>query len=677
MRVLRSPHREAKAATPGIGALRYRPEIDGLRTIAVLPVILFHAGFEWFSGGYVGVDVFFVISGYLITSILVEDLSEGRFSIARFYERRARRILPALFFVLLCTSVAAWLWMLPTQFEEYSRTLLAVIPLASNIYFWQTSDYFAPAAELNPLLHTWSLAVEEQFYIVFPFVLLALWRFGGRAVLWTIVALSLGSLLLAELGSRRYATATFYLIPTRAWELGVGAICALVLRNAPPRASGPLAALGLGLILLSVLAFVPFPSVHALAPVSGTALVILFARAGTFAGRLLSVPLMVGLGLISYSAYLWHQPLFALARIGSPTQPSTGLLLTLVLASLVLAWLSWRLVEQPFRRREAPVLASRGAVFAASAVAAIAFLGLGAYGRASDGRAEAWAEANPDRALVYALREEAMQVHGVYFDDGGCRFNVPNLDGATVASLRACRQRHGPGVAVLGDSHGTDFFNGMDAAYEGAFVFGMTYKGCWMGSRNRCDFDAFASLLRSQPGLFDLVIFHQAGFRYFELTEGAAERELFDLVPEDAALPVEDFRVPGQPIEDGLAYLDEIGKLAPVVWVGPRLEPHIGLNYLLRNGCDYRYQLRPGQAGLFTDLDRRLADAAAAADVPYVSLIDAMHLDMATDFITCDHLYWRDGDHWSREAAEMFVGRFLSRALPALRAELDNGVDVR
>ena len=154
-----------------------------MRAVAVLPVIFYHAGFQWFAGGYVGVDVFFVISGYLITSILVDELDQDRFSIAKFYERRARRILPALFFVLIVTTVAGWVWMIPTEFEKYSRTLAAVVLFASNIYFWRVDDYFAPAAQVTPLLHTWSLAVEEQFYIVFPLMLLAAWRFARLRLL--------------------------------------------------------------------------------------------------------------------------------------------------------------------------------------------------------------------------------------------------------------------------------------------------------------------------------------------------------------------------------------------------------------------------------------------------------------------------------------------------------------
>ena len=158
--------------------MKYRAEIDGLRALAVVPVILFHAGFELFSGGFVGVDVFFVISGYLITTILIEDIESQRFSLVNFYERRARRILPALFFVMLVCIPFAWMWMLPYQMKDFSQSLVAVSLFASNILFWRESGYFAAAAEEKPLLHTWSLAVEEQYYVLFPIFSnssLALW----------------------------------------------------------------------------------------------------------------------------------------------------------------------------------------------------------------------------------------------------------------------------------------------------------------------------------------------------------------------------------------------------------------------------------------------------------------------------------------------------------------------
>lgn len=300
--------------------MNYRREIDGLRAIAVLPVIFLHAGFSVFSGGYVGVDIFFVISGYLITSILIGELEHGNFSIDRFYERRARRILPALFVVMLACLPFAYMWMLPTQLKDFAHSLISVVLFVSYFYFISQVDYFAPSAELQPLLHTWSLAVEEQYYLLFPILLVVLWRFGRQRVFWSIVVIAVLSLLLAEWGYRNKPSENFYFAPTRAWELLAGSICSFMTVGKAQRSSNVLSALGFAMIVFAIFGYdatTPFPSVYALLPVVGTALIILFAAEGTWVARLLSLRMFVGIGLISYSAYLWHQPLFAFARLRS------------------------------------------------------------------------------------------------------------------------------------------------------------------------------------------------------------------------------------------------------------------------------------------------------------------------------------------------------------------------
>jgi hypothetical protein len=324
------------------------------------------------------------------------------------------------------------------------------------------------------------------------------------------------------------------------------------------------------------------------------------------------------------------------------------------------------------------VPASRRSVFVLAGAVGAALAAFGAYGQATEGRQEAWLGANPRQARTYGLYEAAMRIHGVYLDDGACRFNVAALDPGVAKRLRGCRERHGPGVAVLGDSHATDFFNGMEAAYGGAFVFGMTDGSCWMRTgAGSCDFEAFAALLRDEPGLFRLVLYHQAGYRFLALADGETGPEIFKRFPEQAEVPVEEFRVMDDMVESGLAYLAGLAEHAPVVWVGPRIEPRIGLNFLLRGGCRHRYALRPGQAALFGGLDRRLAGAAAEAGVAYASLIEATRLDMGRDFMTCEALYWRDGDHWSAEGAERFVGRFLAAAPPGAISQLEDGTEVR
>jgi peptidoglycan/LPS O-acetylase OafA/YrhL len=348
--------------------LKYRAEIDGLRALAVMPVILFHAGFEFFSGGFVGVDVFFVISGYLITTILIEDIEKKQFSILNFYERRARRILPALFFVLLICIPFAWMWMLPSQMKDFSQSLVAVSLFASNILFWRESGYFDAAAEEKPLLHTWSLAVEEQYYVLFPIFLILAWRFGKNRVFWMIVVMAAISLLLSEWGWRNKPNANFFLAPTRAWELFAGSIAAFVVQKRGVQKNDALSLLGLSGIVFSIFAYdesTPFPSVYALVPVLGVVLLILYADKDTLAAKLLSTKAFVGIGLISYSAYLWHQPLFAFARIRQVEHPSPTLMLTLSLASIAFAFVSWMYVEKPFRYS----LKSRKLIFLASFIA--------------------------------------------------------------------------------------------------------------------------------------------------------------------------------------------------------------------------------------------------------------------------------------------------------------------
>lgn len=332
--------------------VKYRGEIDGLRTIAVLPVILFHAGFSWISGGFVGVDVFFVISGYLITTILADDLDNNSFSILSFYERRARRILPALLVVLFCCLPFAWNWMTPDQLSGFSKSMVAVSLFSSNILFWREAGYFDSSATEKPLLHTWSLAVEEQYYLFFPVLLFLLWRHGHRKALLWIAILSALSLVMSEWGWRHKPEANFYLLPTRTWELLAGSICALLVRVKGVRRNEGLSLAGLAMIAVANFIYdehTPFPSLFSLLPVLGACLVILFATADSLVGRALSWRPMVAIGLISYSAYLWHQPLFAFARIRSLTTPSEGLMAGLTMASLGLAWLSWRYVESPFR----------------------------------------------------------------------------------------------------------------------------------------------------------------------------------------------------------------------------------------------------------------------------------------------------------------------------------------
>jgi peptidoglycan/LPS O-acetylase OafA/YrhL len=339
----------------------YRPDIDGLRAIAILSVACYHAGFRFCSGGFAGVDVFFVISGYLIGGHIYEELRAERFSFLRFYQRRAKRILPALYAVLIAILLASTLLLSPSELVNgiIGKCSLATTLSVSNIVFWRNQGYFAPATELNPLLMTWSLGVEEQFYLIIPLLMLALSRVRKRWLSWLLVLLCVISFALACFGLPRDAMAVFYLLPGRAWELGVGVLCAILAaqgsfgrmenRGAVSQWVGAasLAAIVIPMGLLS--ARVPFPGVSAVPCVLGTAASVV-ASGSWVNRRVLSAPPLVYIGRVSYSWYLWHWPVLAFARIvrGRPLSLMEGV--GAITLAFVAAVLSYYFVEQPFRR---------------------------------------------------------------------------------------------------------------------------------------------------------------------------------------------------------------------------------------------------------------------------------------------------------------------------------------
>ncbi len=392
----------APGNTHGFQALAYRPEIDGLRALAVIAVVLFHAPLGC-PGGYVGVDVFFVISGFLITSLVLRDLEAGRFSLAGFWERRIRRILPALSAMIFVTMAVSGVMYLSEDFEQFGKSVIAQALLAANFFFWRSDEdrggYFGPTSEERPLLHTWSLAVEEQFYLIFPVLMLLLFRFSRlrqAGALGRVLGVGvIGGLLLAETGVRYDPAASFYLLPTRAWELLTGAWLAALPAGFTIRRRfwrEAFSWLGLAGIVIPFWLYskeTPFPGLAALPPCVGTALVILGNTRGegaglTSAGRMLAWQPVVFIGLISYSLYLWHWPVLVLGKYWwvDPVTP-LHFRIGLVLLALVLAVLSWRFVETPFRKKK--WMTTRKSAFRFAGAVTLASVVLGAVLDLSEG----------------------------------------------------------------------------------------------------------------------------------------------------------------------------------------------------------------------------------------------------------------------------------------------------
>lgn len=439
-------------------SMDYRKEIDGLRALAVLSVMFFHAGIEVFSGGFVGVDVFFVISGYLITTVILAELVQGKFSIFDFYERRARRILPALFLVVFVCIPFAWYWLRPSDMKDFSQSVIAVSLFVSNLFFWSRSGYFDTAAEIKPLLHTWSLAVEEQFYVFFPLFVIFLWRRGSR---WLITALGLAfasSLAVAQWAAYVKPAAAFYLLPTRAWELLIGSVVAFYVAKTKGlgfgRREGELGGwVGVALVSYAVFFYdkaTPFPGFYALVPTLGAALIILFATKENTVGRFVGNRFLVGVGLVSYSAYLWHQPLFAFLRYSSHAAEKKYFL-ALSAFALALAYVTWKYVETPFRNKEKY---SRKKVFILSLLGVSFLISFGVYGYRSDGFGQ--------RARMAVFKDLAYDTSKLGYKE--CDNTLTNEE----PRLNYCMSASSASNAlVIGDSHADDKFYGIERNVPG------------------------------------------------------------------------------------------------------------------------------------------------------------------------------------------------------------------
>jgi peptidoglycan/LPS O-acetylase OafA/YrhL len=351
----------------------YRPEIDGLRALAVIAVILYHARLG-LPGGFVGVDVFFVISGYLITSLLLEDLKKGRLNLLAFWERRIRRLFPAVVVVTLTTLVAGWFFLLPGDYGDLAQSVFSQMLLSSNFFFWKNTNYFDGLADLKPLLHTWSLSVEEQFYLLYPFALILLSRVGRKFAVASVAILLSIELALSVYGVSHHPFAAFYLLPFRAWELGLGAILATA-RGKTHWAvwfNETLSTIGLALILYVFFSrSISAPGIAVIPVCLGTAVFIYVNTAKlTLVGKFLCWRPFVSIGLVSYSLYLWHWPVLVFANYWALGPLSFPVRILLVGSSLVLAMASWKFVETPFRR----AFPGRKRVLIVASIVAFAFL---------------------------------------------------------------------------------------------------------------------------------------------------------------------------------------------------------------------------------------------------------------------------------------------------------------
>lgn len=489
---------------------QYRPEIDGLRSIAVLSVIFYHAFPSLLTGGFVGVDVFFVISGYLITTILLRELENNDFSISRFYERRARRIMPALFLMMIVCIPFGYLYLLPDDISSFYKSILSVSTFTSNFLFASESGYFAPDVELKPFLHTWTLAVEEQYYIFFPLILFLTWKVGKKFTFIFVCFLASMSFFLAQKLSVSDPTNAFYLLHTRAWELLIGAMGAFItgpgsklVLNLKSLVKEALSSIGIAMLIVSIFAYdklMPYPSSYTMLPVMGSFFIVVFCNKQLFVGKMLSLPLMRFFGIISYSAYLWHQPIFAFYRYKNIIEPSNVTMCALIALTIAIAYISWKWVEKPFREKDrfnAPQ------IFKYTALGSLAFISLGIAGLLFPSQMNRFTGNNAYAEVNYRLRGN---------------FGLSKSCERTFKNAQECRTSNDPQVLVWGDSYAMQIVPAIIASNPGVKLVQATVSQCEpiLGyARSSTIFGAenciqsnekVLEMLKSTPSIKDVVI---------------------------------------------------------------------------------------------------------------------------------------------------------------------------
>lgn len=452
--------------------MQHRTDIDGLRGLAVLAVFAGHLGLPMAPGGFVGVDVFFVVSGYVIAGVVMRRQAAGQFSLIDFWERRTRRLLPAVLAMIAGTTALACFHMFPDELVKYAGSSLATLGFAANIWFWQTIDYFSAPADMHPLLHAWSLGVEEQFYIVFPLVMMGLWRWAPRAVKPVLGVITVASFALGVLWMSDHPSAAFYLPMTRAWELLLGVLLAMGAIPAPKdrRIRSLFGLAGLGLIIWAIATYQPhtnMPGIAAIVPCLG-ALMLLSAGEDTPTGALLSIPPLRFYGFISYSLYLWHWPLISFQRMLYGPQAGPVAPYVVFAIAVVLATISWKLIETPIRDRRDGLSTGRFylvALIATLIVAAPSVVILATKGL--PGRFSPEVHAIARSAERTPRRLEAC---------------LPMPDGDLTAWPAACTDPvpGKPNYLLIGDSHANHLWYGLSQVHPEAELLQATVSSCRM-----------------------------------------------------------------------------------------------------------------------------------------------------------------------------------------------------
>jgi len=676
--------RYGQGRTHNGGSLKYRPEIDGLRAIAVLSVALYHGGLSLLSGGFVGVDIFFVISGFLITSIIYDQVIAARFSFADFYWRRFRRIMPAFVFMVLVVSLVGYKIMDPVLYADFGDSLWTASVFSANIFFWTEAGYFQTAAKLKPLLHTWSLGVEEQYYIFIPILILLVVKYRRKYLFATLCLIGVCSFILSVWGVENKPIATFYLLPTRLWELLLGSLLAV---KSPPLPQNRtfiqiIQWVAFALLLTPVFYFTektPFPGIAALLPCLGVALII-WSTAGQSSPltRLLSLRPINLVGRVSYSFYLWHWPILILAEYSTFDDLTLARRMLLLLLAFAISWFSWRYVERPFR--ENLDFFSKARTLRLSAASVLVFSALGVYLSVNDGISSRFV-VEIDKLTSAAQRKYVITERGCdnprWKDTGGSALCLVGKQIKKEATFVLWGDSHAKALAPAFDEGAKELgFTGYVATWDGCPPF-LGIDRIYEGMKHNCleDRKLILELIENSLGIDTVVIAR----RWPGNIEGrffGHEEHVKKLLFEYKGQKVTDVdAVTNSALRSTIDWLHENGKR--VVLIGPVPEVGVSVPEMLIKQVIWHTEIdiRPDPKALLRGKSMAFELLASVANIPAVTVLyphkRLCSLDPAGKCSVVHDGYplYFDDDHLSTYGAMYLVDMAEQALVPAYAAQ--------
>jgi peptidoglycan/LPS O-acetylase OafA/YrhL len=644
--------------------LQFRKDINGLRAIAVIAVVLFHFNASWMPGGFAGVDVFFVISGFLMTGIIFRGIEQEDFSILKFYVARANRIIPALAVLCLVLLVFGWFYLQPLDYQVLGKHVGGSMTFLSNSMYWQETGYFDTASHQKWLLHTWSLSAEWQFYIIYPLMLVAMRKFMSIKVMKATVLIgTVLGFIFCVIATYKWPDASYYLLPTRAWEMMLGGVAYLYPITLKKEKGKKLVEWFGFALIIGTYFFIskenPWPGYLAIFPVLGSFLIIQAQRNDSF---ITSNIVAQKIGAWSYSIYLWHWPLVVAIYYFSLNE----VLIYLGIAfSVLLGFLSNKYIEKIKFKNNFGNLLSYLKCKPIYMVLLIGLLGTYIFTMKVG---NVWlSRQNIVTQKTYSIISERSPKKGNWGSDidgnqdfTDCRFSVNNLTDGIELRLQKCLSNYGKGVLILGDSHARDLFGMVSSRFDDKFVVGITSRqGCRPHTlKNQCqyEYEKLKNFL-SNNMIFNHIIYEQAGF-YLLLDErgNKGSRNMFSQL--GLSEEVVGISVDVEHIDRVISFLSQLSKYVPVTWFGSRVEPHFTERKILHKGCDFNFKFRNNQQEAFDSLDKYIGTNTAALNrVKFLSQNEVLNYQFPQDFMTCDKILWSDGDHLSTIGEEILGKR--------------------